>query len=132
MLIFLAFSFGLTQKICGCLNPSIFLRIPPQKVGLFAYFIASLSDAAASSNFLVFFCEHADFSGGESEMASLSSPESRIRPAARAGIKNQESAGGGNSEGHTQAGCVCARSRPRNETRWGVPACKTGTTSLKR
>jgi hypothetical protein len=81
------------------------------KSGIFAYFIASLSDAAASS-FL--FCENADFSAGESEMASLSSPESRIKAAAqpgiknqarcaRAGIKNQESAGGGNNSHTAQA-----------------------------
>ena len=48
--------------------------------------------------FLVFFCENADFSGGESEMASLSSPESRIKAAAQPGIKNQARCAGRNQE----------------------------------
>ena len=75
-------------------------------MGLFAccFLAQSLLDAAASSIFLFFFCENADFSGGESEMASLSSPESRIKAAAQPGIKNQARCAGRNQESRITGG----------------------------
>ena len=53
---------------------------------------------------MFFFCENADFSGGESEMASLSSPESRIKAAAQPGIKNQARCAGRNQESRITGG----------------------------
>jgi hypothetical protein len=53
---------------------------------------------------LFFFCENADFSGGESEMASLSSPESRIKAAAQPAIKNQARCAGRNQESRITGG----------------------------
>ena len=73
------------------------------KSGIFAYFLASVSDAA-TRELKFFFCENADFSGGESEMASLSSPESRIKAAAQPGIKNQARCAGRNQESRISRG----------------------------
>ena len=53
-----AFSFAslrLGQKICGCLNPSIFLRIPPQKVGIFCLFYRFSLGRRRELNLFVFF-----------------------------------------------------------------------------
>ena len=78
------------------------------KSGIFCLFSRFSLDAAASSFFLFFFCENADFSGGESEMASLSSPESRIKAAAQPGIKNQARCAGRNQESRITGGANIA------------------------
>ena len=68
------------------------------KSGIFCLFYRFSLGRRRELIFLVFFCENADFSGGESEMTSLSSPESRIKVAVQPGIKNQARCAGRNQE----------------------------------
>jgi hypothetical protein len=75
------------------------------KSGIFLLVFSLLSRTPPrAQSFCFFSAKNADFSGGESEMASLSSPESGIKAAAQPGIKNQARCAGRNQESRITGG----------------------------